>query len=348
MTNLNRTIGQLAEDELLARIIPQLPAGRTVIDNGDDAAVLPADDGSVVACTDVMVEDRHFRTAWSTGGDIGWRVAMQNLSDISAMGAAGTQLLIGLVMPPSTTLAWVEDFARGLRQACEAGAFAWGSPVGVAGGDLSGGEKIMVSVTALGSLCGRKPLTRAGARPGDTVAVAGTLGFSAAGLALATAGKIPARLADDWQDLSESGASADQWAQYAWHIYRRPQPPLTAGVSAADVGASAAMDISDGLVRDLGRLARASGVSIELTPPCDLPGLVSIAESLAPSEGKALANSWWHSGGEDHALLATFHSGTELPDGFTAIGRVLQDCEGGALTGIDPEAARGWDHFGQG
>ncbi|WP_250506662.1 thiamine-phosphate kinase [Bowdeniella massiliensis] len=346
MADQKPSLADLGEDELLSRIIPLMPAGETVIDNGDDAAVLPARDGRIVACTDVIVEDRHFRREWSTGSDVGWRVAMQNLSDVSAMGAIGTQLLIGLVLPAQTPVAWIEDFARGVAQACEHAASQWMKPVGVAGGDLSGGEMIMASITALGDLEGREPLTRDGAREGDIVAVAGTLGYSAAGLALRRAGITPDRLSDQWQNLADAKVQAAELAEYAWHIYRRPQPPLAAGRRAGLAGASAAMDISDGLLRDLGRLARASDVGIVLDSLPDLSNLELIAALLGDDENAASqAATWWLTGGEDHALVATFPPHLDLPQGFSRIGQVTG--EGGEVTTPDHlgAGAPGWDHF---
>lgn len=346
MADLKPSLADLGEDELLSRIIPLMPAGESMIDNGDDAAVLPARNGRIVACTDVIVEDRHFRREWSTGSDVGWRVAMQNLSDVSAMGAVGTQMLIGLVLPAQTPVAWIDDFARGIAQACEHAVSQWMKPVGVAGGDLSGGEMIMASITALGDLEGREPLTRAGARDGDIVAVAGTLGYSAAGLALGQAQRIPDRLSDHWQDLADAQGDAAELAKYAWHIYRRPQPPLAAGRRAGLAGASTAMDISDGLLRDLGRLARTSDVGIVLDSLPDLSNLELIASLLGKDEDAASrAAAWWLTGGEDHALVATFPPHVDLPQGFSRIGQVTG--AGGEVTTPDHlgEEAAGWDHF---
>ena len=150
--------------------------------NGDDAAVLRAPDGRVVATTDLLVEGRHFRRDWSGPFDIGCKAAAQNLADVAAMGASPTALLVGFATPGDLAVAWAEDLARGIAEECRrAGAH-------VAGGDVSSADSIMIAITALGDLGGREPVTRGGAHPGDRLAVAGRLGRSAAGLALLEAG----------------------------------------------------------------------------------------------------------------------------------------------------------------
>ncbi|WP_233571871.1 thiamine-phosphate kinase, partial [Cellulomonas triticagri] len=172
-------VADLTEGELLARIFPLLPAGgATLVGPGDDAAVLDAPDGRYVVSTDVLVQDRHFRLAWSEGEDVGWRAAMQNLADAAAMGARPTALVVSLVMPGGLPVTWVEGLARGLAAACAT------VGAGVVGGDLSGGDAVVVAVTVHGDLAGVAPVLRSGARPGDVLALAGTVGRSAAGLAL--------------------------------------------------------------------------------------------------------------------------------------------------------------------
>ncbi|WP_414696425.1 thiamine-phosphate kinase, partial [Pengzhenrongella sp.] len=169
---------------MLALIFPLLsPGPATLLGPGDDAAVVAAPDGRVVVSTDVLVEGRHFRRNWSTGADVGWRAAMQNLADIAAMGASPTSLVVTLVAPADLPVSWVTGLAGGLAAACGP------HGVGVVGGDLSGGDLIVVSVTVHGDLAGRPPVLRSGARAGDVVAHAGVRGWSAAGLALLGAGR---------------------------------------------------------------------------------------------------------------------------------------------------------------
>ena len=313
-------VADLDEDALLALLFPLLPRGAgTLLGPGDDAAVVTAGDGRVVVSTDVLVEGRHFRTEWSTGADVGWRAAMANLADVAAMGARPTAVVVGLVLPGATPVAWVTDLAAGLAEACAP------HGVGVVGGDLSGGDQIVVSVTVLGDLSGRAPVRRAGARPGDVVGHAGVLGHSAAGLALLTAKTA----------LVEGDAAFVD-------AYLRPRPPIEAGAVAA-VDATAMIDISDGLVRDAGRLARASAVVIDLDRlSADLAVLEPVAERLgtAPLE-------WLLAGGEDHGLLATFPPDADVPAPFRVIGSVRPADTGASVlvAGKAPVGITGWDHF---
>ncbi len=324
------TIADLGEDRLLARLFPLLPAGRdTLLGPGDDAAVLRAADGRVVVTTDVLVEGRHFRLDWAGGYDVGWRAAVQNLADVAAMGARPTGLVVALAAPPTLQVTWVTDFARGLAAACPEG-------TGVVGGDLSGGEQVVVSVTALGDLGGHAAVTRSGARAGDIVAHAGVRGWSAAGYALLAA-RGPLGATD-----TPSGARAVEG-------YLRPVSPLEAGPAAAAAGATAMLDVSDGLLRDAGRLARASDVVVQLDDPAeafrdDADALAGLGRHL----GVDVA-TWLLTGGEDHGLLATFPPGA-VPAPFRAIGRCDAPTDGHAagtvlVAGEPWSGSTGWDHF---
>lgn len=309
------TIDQMGEDQLIALFAPLLPeSDAAVLGPGDDAAVL-AIDGHLVVSSDVLVEGVHFRTEWSSGADVGWRAAMQNLADIDAMGAVPTALQVTLTAPGSTEVEWVLDLARGLAQACEP------HGVGVVGGDLSSGPHIVVSVTALGETHGTEPITRADAVAGDVVAVSGPLGAARAG----------------YEQLAE-GTVVDQDTV---ELFKRPRPRIGAGLEAALHGASALMDISDGLVRDLARLAGASQVGIEIdsaSVPVH-PGAAAAAQAL---DGDAL--TWALTGGEDHHMAATFPSESAVPERWTVVGRVVAG-EGITVDGEAPSQL-GWDHFG--
>ena len=293
-------------------------------------------DGRVVISTDVLVEDRHFRRAWSSGEDVGRRAAVQNLADIAAMGARPTSLVVALVAPADLPTSWVAGLARGLGAVC--------APlgVGVVGGDLSSGVQVVVAVTVHGDLGGRAPVLRSGARPGDVVAHAGVRGWSAAGLALLAAGR---------GDLDPELVAA----------YLRPDGSLAAGPVAADGGATAMLDVSDGLLRDAARIARASGVVLDLDDPAvvfadDVARLTVAAHALGLAAG-----DWVLTGGEDHGLLATFPAGAPLPEPFRAIGRVravdpaevpagragrAAGSPGVLVRGHVPHTrSTGWDHF---
>jgi thiamine-monophosphate kinase len=331
-------VRDLSEEELLARIFPLLPAGSaTVLGPGDDAAVVAAPDARFVVTTDVLVEDRHFRRRWSDGFDVGARAATANLADVAAMGARPTSLVVSLVVPADLPVDWVTGLARGLADVC--------GPVGagVVGGDLSGGDAAVVAVTAHGDLEGREPVTRAGARPGDVLAYAGHRGLSAAGLALLDAGVAGP---EDATDVGAGPGDTDGGVGACVAGYLRPRAPLAAGPEAARRGATAMLDVSDGLLRDAGRLARASGVGVDVEPDLlagDVERLLPAARALGLDREAAL--SWALTGGEDHGLLAAFPPDVGLPEGFRRVGRVLPGRAGVTVDGVEPAGGGGWDHF---
>jgi len=342
VTDPTLRVRDLDETELLARIVPLLPSGEGIdVGPGDDAAVVRAADGRFVVTTDVLVERRHFRREWSTGYDVGHRAAVQNLADVAAMGARPTSMVVSLVMPDDLPVQWVTDFARGLADAAP--------PAVVVGGDLSGGDVVMVSVTVHGDLEGRAPVLRSGARPGDVLAHAGTLGASAAGLDLLTTGAAS-------PDDGAPGVSNARSPFVA--AFLRPECPVAAGPAAARAGASAMLDVSDGLLRDAGRLALASGADLDLSEGALMldvtalvPAAVEVAMATDDPDGAGRARTWVLSGGEDHGLLATFPAAAAdrgLPDGFRVIGDVSTPGAAGPrvlLDGEEPEVATGWDHF---
>jgi len=311
------TVADLGEFGLIAAIAALLPTGTARgVGIGDDAAVVGAPDGRVVATTDLLVEGRHFRRDWSGASDIGVKAAAQNLADVAAMGASPTALLLGLAVPGDLPVAWVEDLVRGLAEECaRAGA-------SVVGGDVSGADSVMLAVTALGDLGGRDPVTRSGTQAGDRLAVAGRLGRSAAGLALLEAG-LPGEFA---------GLVAS---------HRRPHPPYACGPEAAILGATSMIDISDGLVADLGHVAQASGVRLDVET-ARLPGDPELRAAAAALGADRLR--WALTGGEDHALAATFPPETDLPGHWAVIGTARRG-HGVTVDARPADGLRGWDHF---
>jgi thiamine-monophosphate kinase len=283
--------------------------------------VLPAPDGRTVVSTDLLIEGRHFRRDWSSAADIGVKAAAQNLADIAAMGAAPTALLLGLAVPADTAVAWVLELVGGLLAECQrAGAV-------LAGGDVTSGDTVMLGITAVGDLAGRPAVTRSGARPGDMVAVSGVPGRSAAGLSLLEAGVDPA-----------GGELADLVA-----AHRRPQPDYPAGVTAADAGATSMIDVSDGLVADLGHVAAASRVCISLRSA----SLTDAGLAAAAAVLRADWRQWALSGGEDHVLAASFPPDAGVPQAWTVVGEVREG--NGVLVDSRPWRGRGgWDHFRRG
>ncbi|MFC5503202.1 thiamine-phosphate kinase [Lysinimonas soli] len=333
----SETLGSLGEAAVLARIFPRLPAAASaLLGPGDDAAVLAAPDGRYVVTTDTMVHGPDFRLAWSTPFELGWKAAATNLSDIAAMGARPTGLVVAIVAPSETPAATLEGIADGLREACAE--LAPGT--GVVGGDLSVSDTLVIAVTAFGDLEGRAPVLRSGARAGDIVAVSGALGLAAQGIALLFAHAVDA---DGHPDAGRVAALRHaHGAELAAQL--TPRPPLADGVRAALAGATAMLDVSDGLALDARRLAAASGVLI------DLDGVaIGIAGLALEGDHDEVGAEQVLRGGEDHALLATFPPGTELPGDFRPIGHVRAvDSPGVAgvlVDGVPYEARGGWDPY---
>ncbi|MCC3269895.1 thiamine-phosphate kinase [Arthrobacter gengyunqii] len=328
------TVADLDEKSLLALIFPRLGPDTALLGPGDDAAVIAAPDSRTVISIDTLVQDADFRLVWpsgyrTTGFDVGWKCIAQNVSDVRAMGAVPTSLVVSLTLPGSTEVQWVEDLADGLAAAIASLA---SERCSVVGGDLGRGNQIVVTAAVTGDLEGRAPVLRSGARPGDVLAHIGALGLAAGGLAVLESGF----------DMTDPEKDDDRELAALAMAQCRPQlPPAHSGPAAADAGATAMLDVSDGLVRDAGRIARASGVGIDL----DAGYLRAKASPLAPAAARLGADplTWVLGGGEDHGLLAAFPPEAVLPQGFVRLGEVVA---GEAVTfgGAVPPAT-GWDHF---
>lgn len=306
-------LGELGEFGLIGALESWLPSGPTVLTGiGDDAAVLVAPDGRVVATTDFLLEGRHFRRDWSSSSDVGHKAAARSLADVAAMGARPTGLLVALAAPADLAVSWIRGFTQGLAAECaRAGA-------SVAGGDTSRATSVLLAVTGLGDLSGLGPVLRSGARPGDVVAVAGTLGRAAAGLALLTAG------------LTAPGSLV--------RAQLRPSPPYDAGPEAARLGATSMIDVSDGLLADLGHIADASDVLVDVSS-------AAVKDPLIRTHcGDTAELSCVLTGGEDHSLVATFPVGVDLPPRWKLIGSVRSG-HGVTVDGKPYPGPPGWDHF---
>jgi thiamine-monophosphate kinase len=316
------TIAELGENESLRRTIARLgTAPSALVGPGDDSAVVASPDGRFTVTTDTMVEGHDFRLDWSSAYDLGFKAIASNVADVAAMGAKPTSLVVALICRPDTEIEWLESFADGLRDGC-----AQLAPLAaVVGGDLATGATTVVSVTAHGDLESREPVLRSGAKVGDVVAVAGTLGKAAAGLALLQSGNRDA--------INSYDALVD--------FQRRPMPPIASGVAAAIAGATSMLDLSDGLSRDSARIAKASGVTIALNRR-DLQGFEAMLEEAARAIG-ANAFDWVLDGGEDHSLFATFPSHAKLPREFKVIGEVVAKTNHDVLLDFAPVAEGGWD-----
>ncbi|WP_137844883.1 thiamine-phosphate kinase [Microbacterium sp. 2FI] len=325
MSASDPTVGEMTEGEVLGRILRRLGSSRAHVGPGDDAAVISVPGGRIVATVDTLVHGPDFRLAWSSAFDLGWKAAAVNLADVAAMGARPVSLLVALAMPDETRASFVEGLADGLRAACE----QLSPGCTVDGGDLTVSYTLTIAVTALGVLDDGEPVLRSGARAGDAVAIVGPLGEAAHGLDILftrftdSAGHP---VAVDPALMAGLPADADARAIVA---QLRPRPPIAAGAEARAAGATALMDVSDGLALDATRLADASGVTIDLE-----------AARLGPDVARAL------SGGEDHALLATFPHGSPLPEPFRRIGVVTQRTDVALTVDGAPFGGRGgWDPY---
>ena len=313
------TLAEVGEFPLIAAITEGLTLSSDVrVGPGDDAAVL-AIEGAVATSVDVLVEGVHFRRDWSEARDVGRKAVAVNVADLEAIGARATGLLVGFSAPPDLKVGWVLDFADGLRQEAEA------ARVRLLGGDVTRARDITIAVTAMGSLEGREPVLRSGARPGNLVAIQGRLGWAAAGLAVLARGFRSPRVLVEAQ--------------------RVPQLSYGAGAVAAQAGATSMIDISDGLLADLGHMAQASGVLIDLRRDA-----FEVAEPLQAVAAATGADPYTFilTGGDDHALAATFLDAKSVPEGWLVIGRVEQadhDQISVLVDGAVWETPAGFDHF---
>jgi thiamine-monophosphate kinase len=262
------------------------------------------------------VQGVHFRLDWSSPEQVGRKAVAVNLSDVAAMGAKPTTVLVGFACPPDLPAAVVTELMNGMwAEAGRAG-------IGVSGGDMVSADQLVISVTALGDLEDREPVTRSGARPGDVLAVSGRLGWAAAGLAVLRRGfRSPVGVVN---------------------AQRCPEPPYEAGPRAALAGATAMIDISDGLLADLGHIASASGVGLDVQTT-DLEVSTRLREV-----GTALGADplrWVLTGGEDHALAATFPPFGDLPEGWRRIGTVTMPDSGITVDGKEYGHEGGWEHW---
>ena len=318
-----KTVLEVGERLALAQAVSHFkPAASTLIGSGDDAAVISVTDSRFVVTTDSMVEDRDFRLTFSSGFDLGFKAAATNIADVAAMGAQPISLVVALLIKSDTKVSWLEDFAKGLQAALDELA----PSAAIVGGDLAIADQLVIAVTAHGDLQGRSPILRSGAKPGDQLAVTGTLGKAAAGLALL---------------LHEDHTLAASYPELV-SVQLRPTPPIS--LVSRDISATAMLDISDSLALDANRLADASKVSIRISKK-DLLGYVAVleqaAQSISSRDGKAVdPMDWILYGGEDHSFLASFPAG-QVPAGFRVIGSV----EAGSGVYLDdaPLAAKGWD-----
>jgi thiamine-monophosphate kinase len=304
---------------------------------GDDCAVLePTAGHRVLATTDLLLEDIHFRRRYAQPGDVGWKSMAVNLSDVAAMGGRPRWALVALACPHETTLDEVEAFYAGARDLASRHAVA------IVGGDTTASPAgWLVNVTLLGEAV--SPVLRSGARAGDVIAVTGPLGRSAAGLAVLERPSVPGGI--DAAILAEVTSA---------HL--RPVPRVAEGQWLGAAGVVRAMiDLSDGLATDLGHIAEESGVHcrVEIERVPISPATREVARALG-----ADARAWATGGGEDYELLLTCDARAfdGLGDGLArmtglrlhAIGRVTGPGAGVSFVdarGHEVAAAAGFEHF---
>lgn len=311
------TVHDLGEFGLIAAITAGLaPSASVPVTVGDDCAVL-APTGRLAVSTDAMIEDVHFKRAWSSARDVGRKAVASSMADVEAMGARPLGLVVSTALPRELPAAWAKELAEGIRAEAEL------CGAQLVGGDITAADKIAVVCTVFGDLEGRTPVLRSGARPGQVVAYIGNLGMAEAGLTVLRRGfRSPAAVVN---------------------AHRVPSPPYGQGIVAFEAGAGAMIDCSDGLVADLRHIAEASGVAIAIET--DTLEVAEPQKTVAAAIGGADPLDFILRGGDDHALLATFDPG-RVPPGWTVIGGVAEaDTPGVLVDGRPVTDAGGWLHF---
>lgn len=314
------TLGDVGERAVIQSIVEATPSAI----NGDDAAVLhrSSPNSRVVVTTDMLVEGRHFRPDVTTPRRVGRKAIVQNFADVEAMGARPVAALLSLSAPKTMPVAVVEELAHGIGE--EVGKYA----AELVGGDVTSGESLVMSVTAVGSLGGnRPPLTLDGARSGQNLVAHGRIGYSAAGLALLESGR---EIPEEFAPLVDA--------------YQAPEITPGSGVIARSAGATSMTDNSDGLLHDLTLLAARSGVCLDIDSSAVAP------DDVLRRAGEFLDHDPWQwvcEGGEDHTLLGTVSG--DAPVGFRTIGSVCKlapdDRPGVSVDGRAPRYGGGWESF---
>jgi thiamine-monophosphate kinase len=294
----------MKELELLSRIRARVPraGGDLRLGIGDDCAIFrpPGASEDLLFTTDLTIEGVHFRRETHPAEAVGWRALARGLSDIAAMGGEPRFCLLSLALAPWTEEDWLDSFYSGFLELAER------ERAPLAGGDLGRAGKLACDVVVCGAVEPGKALRRDGARPGDSLWVSGQLGASALGL--------------------RTGAGS------AWERHLRPEPRIALGRAVRECGASAAMDLSDGLSLDLHRLCRESGVA------------AGVDEHALPVYPGATREDALH-GGEDYELLFTLPPGAHPPPGVSRIGIIEEGPQGDVRLSGRPLPPLGWDPF---
>jgi thiamine-monophosphate kinase len=297
---------------------------------GDDAAAWREDGSIQLATADLLIEDVHFSLDFTPWEDLGWRAMAANLSDIAAMGGLPRYAIISLALPGSTEVDDVVSLYRGML------GLAGKHGTAIAGGDMSGSEKVVINITILGSTGGRDRhiMTRSAARPGDKIAVTGCLGASGGGLEMLK------------KKLKLNAAAKAALGE----AFLRPAPRVAEGQLLAGLGVKAAIDISDGLISDLGHICQMSRVSARLEAE-KIPVHPAVRENFGDSALKMALT-----GGEDYELLFTapeeviINVKEKAACPVTVIGEITAAGKEETLL-VDGKGSRidlpgkGWEHF---
>ncbi len=337
-----KDLGEFGVIDRLTRMVVEQRAGpgngrpfsfNLTVDNGDDTAAWSSSQASgplvhELFTTDTMVEGVHFTRETTPWEDLGWKSVAANISDVASMGGLPTYALVTLGLPPDTEVRDLESLYQGMLDVSNEYGLA------IVGGDMVRSPVVFITVALTGVMQGQ-PMVRTGARPGDLVAVTGYLGGSGGGLMLML------------ENPTEKGEAAD----YLRSCHRRPHPAVAAGQTLVEAEVTTAMDVSDGLADDLGKLCKASGVSGKIF--ADRLPVHPFLRGRFPDDYVELALG----GGEDYVLLFAGqpakinHVVSGFPNGAAVVGEVLEG-EAGRVTVVDangqelPSGTLGWDHFG--
>ena len=330
-------ISDLGEFGLIGRMTKELTHQQpsTLRGVGDDGAVLDPMGKRVVVSTDMLCEGIHFDLSYAPLKHLGYKAVVVNLSDICAMNAVPTQVVIGLGLSNRFSVEAVEELYAGIRLACEV------YKVDLVGGDTTAtASGLTLAVTAMGLVERDAVVGRDGAGDGDLLVVSGDLGAAYMGLQILEREKTVFQAAPTAQPELED---------FAYLLERQLKPEARVDVvrEVGDLGLkpTSMIDISDGLIADVGHLAAASNVAIDLDS--------STLEVAEPLQAAAAAYNvdpkiWMLTGGDDHALVACLPEGVELPDGFLDIGRVREGEAQVTVDGSEPEwleGPGGFTHF---
>ena len=299
-----------SESELIAALTAVFKHSdrNVLIGIGDDGAVIAPSQNKSVLAADMAVEGVHFNRKWSTLREIGAKITAANLADIYAMGGEPKYLLVSAGLTVDFGISEITELAKGIaEEAALVGA-------SVVGGDISRAEQLVISISVFGEV--EKPITRSGAKPGDSVIISGLPGKSAAGLV-----------------QLKSGTTESEF------ISAHKKPVVNYQLAKKFQGVNAMCDVSDGLLSELNHIASASGVGIELESKLisEIPGFKELETATNEDIWELVL-----SGGEDHVFVATTSS--DIPEGAHLIGKVVSGT-GVKVSEISKLPATGFRHF---